>query len=171
MGGGFFRSVTRIAAPIIGVATGNPWLAAAAGAASGAASGGGIKGAIMGGLSSGLGGAVGGTLGRTAGSLIGSSSGAIGSMLGTGIGAYMAQSQINANPKVAMAEPPIVSVPTFNEMKQNAINQTEVAMNKEGIYNIVNENLTRSLGKYKNIYNRDKFTPIKDLLKKRKIKL
>lgn len=59
----FFKKlfkIAKIAAPIIiGAATGQPWLAAAAGAGLGATGGGGIKGAIIGGI----GGYAGGSLG------------------------------------------------------------------------------------------------------------
>jgi hypothetical protein len=48
------KKVAPIALPIIGAATGNPWLAAAGGGLGGALNGGGLKGALQGGITSGL---------------------------------------------------------------------------------------------------------------------
>ncbi len=66
----FFKSVVRVAAPIIGTALGGPLGGALGGAIGGAATGGGLKGALTGGL--------GGSLYGGAGSLGSAASGALG---------------------------------------------------------------------------------------------
>lgn len=80
---GFFKKIFKIAksvAPLaIGVATGNPALAAAVGAGLGATSGGGIKGAVLGGL----GGYASGVAGAGIGNAYNAAGGNIGKMVGT----------------------------------------------------------------------------------------
>ena len=165
-GGGFFGKVTRFVAPAVGIATGNPWLAAAAGAVSGAARGGGVKGALTQGALSGIGGALGGAAGLRAGAMLGGTAGAIGSYLGTGLGAaYMTSQQNGGNTGNSL--PPVMAAPSFTELKKEAVDQTEAVFQQTDVAKIFRENMRRRFGTYKNIYNFDRFSNNEKLLRKK----
>ncbi len=172
---------------VVGIATGNPWAVAGAGAVSGAAVGG-VKGAVRGAVGAGLGAAAGGTLG----SALGSSS-TIGSFLGSSVaptalaaagatyGANTALKKFIQQPALAEAYAPPTPlpdpVPTFKLQKQNAIAQTETAFQENGINNILNGFLRNSRlrdnSKEITIYNGNKFynPSLKEYMKMVKKKL
>ncbi len=183
--GRVFKHVAPVIAPIVGFGLGGPAGAALGGAAAGAMRGG-FRGAVAGGLGAGLGGYAGNALGAWLGKGVGPTLGTFGlregigssisamanmygGTIGGGLGAmYGSQAGQSFNPVIATASPPIVSVPTFEQLRQEAQMKTEEAMQQSGIADILNANLTRNLAKYKTIYNRERFVPIRDVVKKRK---
>ncbi|MBR1734322.1 MAG: hypothetical protein IJ730_02575 [Alphaproteobacteria bacterium] len=159
-GGGFVKSVWQatVERPIravrhnpvnilhaaVGIATGNPWLAGAAGAGVGAMNGG-IGGAVKGGLGAGIGtwmGSAGGL--STAQSLpalaIGKTAYVAGMTgLGTAIGNSMA-SQLSA-PVLPSGQAPNgapINIPSFEQLQRNAVVNTQRAFDREGVYHLLN---------------------------------
>lgn len=127
----------------VGMATGNPWMAAAAGAAAGAANGGG-RGAITGALGSGIGAWLGNTvafnsaqslpalaLGKT--NYVGAMTG-LGTLMGSGLG-NRPQPPVMSVPAPNGAP---INIPSFEQLKQNAIVRTQEAFDREGVYHLLN---------------------------------
>lgn len=136
-----FRHALNLVPAAVGIATGNPWLAGATGAGVGAMNGG-IKGALAGGLTSGIGAYLGNAAAfRTAQSLpalaLGKSA-YVGAMTGIGaqLGSSLGQGQTIGSVPAPNGAP--INIPSFEQLRQNAVIKTQEAFEKEGIYRMLN---------------------------------
>lgn len=160
------------------LSTGNPWVAAAGGATAGAIGGGGLKGALLGGVGAGLGTYFGDAAGMRVGSMFKDldmgTRVAIGMAgMGAGLG-YTASQRLMSQayqPPMTPSLREIAAAPSFDQMKGEAMLKTEMAFQESGIAEILNSNRLRNLGRRIDIYNRSRFPSLRDVLKKRSLRL
>lgn len=127
----------------IGLATGNPWLAGAAGAGVGAMNGG-VRGAVVGGLGSGIGAWL-GNAGAFRGAqnpiaLMMGKSNYVGAMTGLGatIGSGIASQFGKPITSVPAPNGAPINIPSFEQLQRNAVIQTQQAFDREGVYHLLN---------------------------------
>lgn len=167
--GGPLRAAVNILPAVVGVATGNPWLAAAAGAGAGAVNGG-ARGAITGGLGSGVGAWLGNSMAfNTAQSLpalfvgktnyVGGLTG-LGAYAGSGLGQGVEQ---QSPPTLSNGAP--INIPTFEQLRKNAVIQTQQAFDREGVYHLLNP--FRRFNRDIALSDREKFPSLKKVAKER----
>lgn len=156
---------------LVGLATANPWAAAAAGAASGAANGG-LKGAAIGALSSGIGGWLGKegafhslqnpiALGMGKTNYVRALTG-LGAAFGSGVANQFAAPAITAGTAPNGAP---INIPTFEQIKKNAIVRTQEAFDREGVYHLLNP--FRRFNREIPPTERDRFPSLKKTAKER----
>lgn len=146
--GAVFRNPKRLIAPAVAIATGNPWLAAAAAGATTAASGGNASQILGSAAMSGLGGYTGEALGSTVGKYAGETFGegsrlyasAMGEQLGSTIGraagfVYGSGSyqRMQDQQRMSFNAPSVLSTPSMEEMRGRAILATRQAFSGHGL--------------------------------------
>ena len=172
---GFFKSVARVAAPIVGGLVAGPWGTAAGGALAGATQRGNtLRNMAVGGATAGLGAAAGSALGSQ--NYLARYLGGSGAFQAatTGIGAYLGSNMVGSLaglniPNAPVAAPQIqVSTPSFDELKAAAVAKTQQAFADEGIINVFDKNSPyRRIRRESeiDIYNYSKFLPWKKTIK------
>lgn len=174
---GFLKGFVRIAAPILGGFLGGPLGAAAGGALGQTVTGGNRKSILLGGVTGGLGALAGGNVGAAVGGTDTAKALGLGSIIsvsGPAVGAGLAtlitenkkqQQQIEAKNKT-LAD--VVSLPTFDDIRENAAAKTEDVFRRERLVDMVlPHRLPKSRrGRDITIYNRSKFPPLKEFIKK-----
>lgn len=179
--GKVFKPIIKIGAPIVGGMLGGPAGAALGGALGQTVTGGNRNEILMGGVTSGLGAYGGNSAGNWLGKTLGETSayskilgtGALITSAGTSVGAGLAtylmekKKQDMYNEARSRAISSVASLPSFDDIKTNAVNKTEEVFEREHISDIVLNRLPKSRkGRDITIYNKHKYRPLKEMVKK-----